>query len=284
MNHNNTQIFIGQNHTGSWSFYEAIQGITLQNEFIEIDAYTVAPNVTDLPPLMQDIQTLREYIDSSKITPKFIYTHRPIPAHLALEPSLQKNATYVTLLRDPVSRFLSCYFWLVKHKHANVHWVPEIIKEGVSLEEWLDYLVANNLRPGGMWPGEYFYQAWIDSSLVPENIGKKRYDVVNYVLDQYFSFIGITELFDESLYIFAKKFGYKSLPTWKLLGNTDRPSNSQISPKILEKIEELMPMDRRIYEKFKASFLERYAEDIAYFRENIKTLRATTEVNLNPIV
>ena len=136
-----------------------------------------------MPALKVELKALREHFESLPGAPLFVYSHRPVPVHLALRPAQQPKARYPTLMRNPVSRVLSCYFWLAKHKHADVHWVPQIIRDSASLDEWLDDLLTRGQWPSEIWPGEYFYESWLRAGLVPAKVGTGRYEVVKYVLN-----------------------------------------------------------------------------------------------------
>lgn len=279
-----TDIFIAQNHTGSWSFSEAIQDVLSKERTFSLEAYTLAKDVREMPALKVELKALREHFESLPGVPLFVYSHRPVPVHLALRPAQQPKARYLTLMRNPVSRVLSCYFWLAKHKQADVHWVPQIIRDGASLDEWLDDLLARGQWPSGIWPGEYFYESWLRAGLVPAKVGSGRYEVVKYVLDTYFPYIGITELFDESLYVFAQFKLLPCMPTWRLLGNSDRPDNSQIGAKTIEKIEQFVELDTYLYEHYRKKFESDHAQEIAYFREHVGTLRGNQEVDHKPMI
>lgn len=115
-------------------------------------------------------------------------------------------------------------------------------------------------------------------------MGSGRYEVVKYVLDTYFPYIGITELFDESLYVFAQLKLLPCMPTWRLLGNSDRPDNSQIGAKTIEKIEQFVELDTYLYEHYRKKFESDHAQEIAYFREHVGTLRGNQEVDHKPMI
>lgn len=281
---NQVHIFIGQNHTGSWSFSNAVENTIPASRYFSLEAYTYLKDPGAMPSLATEIEALRDYFAAQACPPDFIYSHRPVPVHLALDTAKNPTPSYITLLRNPLSRFLSCYFWIAKHRHANVHWVPDEIKQGATLDEWVDILIRQRRWPPGLAPGEYLTHCWISSGLVPKAIESDKAEVIRHVLDNYFSFIGITELFDESLYVFSKKMALSRLPKWRLLGNSDRPSENQIDKKTMEKIESMMKIDMEIYQHYKKKFETEFAQEINFFRSNIGSLRGSHEVDRSPIL
>lgn len=271
-----THIFIGQNHTGSWSFSEAIR-TTLKSKFYQVDSHTLAQDTSLIPTHLDEINLLRKNFKNME-PPVFIYSHIPVPFHLALN----NQSTYLTLLRNPIDRMLSCYYWLIKHRHANVHWVPDNIKAGASLVDWLSDYLDTKTYPGGFAPVEYFNSPWKNFELAPNYL--PELDTAKFVLNNYFSFIGITEYFDESLYIFSKILGLKEQPKWKMLGNSDRPPTNQCTKVEISLISQIMATDILIYDYFKDIFLKKYLTEIKFFNENIKTLRLNNEVSKAPII
>lgn len=281
---NQVHIFIGQNHTGSWSFSNAIENAIPASRYFSLEAYTYLKDPNAMPSLHTEIDALREYFDGLDSPPAFIYSHRPVPVHLALDTAKNPPPSYITLLRNPVARFLSCYFWIAKHRHADVHWVSDEIKQGATLDEWVDILIRQRRWPPGLAPGEYLSHCWIASGLVPRCIEPDQAGVIRHVLDNYFSFIGITELFDESLYVFSKKMALSRLPKWRLLGNSDRPNEDQIDKTTLAKIESMMEIDMQIYQHYKEKFEAEFAGEIDFFRSHIGSLRGSHEVDRSPIL
>jgi hypothetical protein len=176
------------------------------------------------------------------------------------------------MVRNPISRFISVYYWTYKHRHADVHWVPDIIKQGATLERYVDYYLANNLYPGGLEPCCYFYNSWNNRGLIPTEFSNDILASATHVLNKYFTFVGITELYDESLFILAGYLGLKKLPLWKFFGGSGRPSLENINPRIIRKIDSITQIDKELYIHMRDFFEKEYSFEIAYFRKKIGSL------------
>jgi len=263
-------IFIGVNQSGSWSFREAISSALGFDESFSIEDYSTATNFNQIPTIDLELEHLRKIIDGINKKPRFIYSHRGIPLHLALT---NESFSYSTMLRNPISRVVASYFWSLKYRDLNFHWVPEIIKCGASLADYIDFMHDSGWRPGGNRTGEYFFDAWLSQGLIPKNCSMSRIKGADYILGKYFEFIGITELFDESLFIFSKNINLNRLPTWCLRGNSGRPSLADISPEILRKIDRLTEDEQMLYQKHRDCFESQYVDEIKYFRRKVGSLR-----------
>lgn len=264
-----TKIYIGVNHTGSWSTIEAIKDVWDQPLFV-VEDYTVAKS-DEIPTLAQQLSSLKEQLEPHyKTIPSLIYSHLGMPIHPALN-KLSKFE-YLTMLRNPISRFISVYYWTYKHRHADVHWVPDIIKKGATIDQYVDYYATNKIYPGGLDPCCYFYNAWNEMGFIPADITSDVLASARHVLERYFSFVGITELYDESLFILAGFLGLKKLPVWKFFGSSGRPNPENINPAVIRKIASLVQVDTELYTCTREKFEQEYSFEIAYFRKKIGTL------------
>lgn len=261
-------VFIGQNHSGSWSATEAM-GATLEAaQFLELEDHKFAP-AAEFPPLRRQMEAACRLIAARPEPPRLVSSHVPLPLHIGLTGA---RIRYFTLLRHPVQRFVSCYSWLSLHKDRDLHWVPQIIRAGASLPEYAEHVLATSEYPGGLWPCEYFTQNWQSCGLVPQTLALELV-AATFVLEKFFTVVGITELFDESLYVFYKQMGLPRLPRWRLRGNSGAPGAESLPAELRAKIQRLMAPEIWLYELYKAFFLERFQPELAEFRAMGQTLR-----------
>ena len=94
------------------------------------------------------------------------------------------------------------------------------------------------------------------------------------IIDKRFLFVGITELFCESLFVYSVLIGAERPPLWRHLGRSFAPCPSDLSQSILEQLEYKTRIDAAIYHAAKLRFESRYAAEIEHFRSQIKSLRA----------
>lgn len=147
------------------------------------------------------------------------------------------NARLVTWLRDPVQRTISHYrFWLRQPDMANPHCV-EMIEKQLSLVDFAAMKLSRN------------YQA---RHLMGKGISS-------------FFFVGITELFEESLRVFQKQvFGTSATKPLNryLQANPEKQPGEYylIDPEAAQLIEEFNAEDRRLHSEAKEVLLGKFSQ------------------------
>lgn len=147
--------------------------------------------------------------------------------------------TYVTFLRDPVSRVLSLY------EYVRRGW-PDTVGR-MSLEE---YLVSNDI-------------SYVPNDQVRRIAGIRDYRSIDNAvlksainnLKSSFSAVGIVERFDESLLLIAKSLGWKVPPFYmreNVTGGGSRGGMTQAS--LIDMIEAQNQWDRKLYDRVAADF------------------------------
>jgi len=259
-------IFIGGNHTGSYSFIRALK-LAMGKKALDVETFGEVPAGVPLP----SNQTMIEYVGESvrKEGYTLINSHVGIPFHL----SIPRKSTYFTLLRNPISRFLACYHWAFRHKDRDYHWVPDIVRRGASLEDYVDLALDTGWYPGGLAPAHYYSSYWLEAGLIPPVVRNDRYSIARYVLDTYFSFIGITEHFDASLYCCCRTFGCVSTPYWALYGKSGSSNPFDLNRSLLRKIDKLCEIDMELYLHYRREFEQVFSQDLEYFYNKVGSFR-----------
>ncbi|XP_008941641.1 PREDICTED: heparan-sulfate 6-O-sulfotransferase 3, partial [Merops nubicus] len=190
---------------------------------------------------------------------------------LKLQPS--RNFYYITMLRDPVSRYLSEW----KHVQRGATWktslhmcdgrspTPDELPtcyegddwSGVTLQEFMDcsYNLANNRQ----------VRMLADLSLVGcYNLTFMNESERNMILLQSaknnlknMAFFGLTEFQRKTQYLFERTFNLKFISPFTQL-NVTRASNVDIGEDVRQRIEELNFLDVQLYEYAKDLFLQRF--------------------------
>ncbi|XP_065534116.1 heparan-sulfate 6-O-sulfotransferase 3 isoform X3 [Lathamus discolor] len=188
-----------------------------------------------------------------------------------LQPS--QNFYYITMLRDPVSRYLSEW----KHVQRGATWktslhmcdgrspTPDELPtcyegddwSGVSLQEFMDcsYNLANNRQ----------VRMLADLSLVGcYNLTFMNESERNMILLQSaknnlknMAFFGLTEFQRKTQYLFERTFNLKFISPFTQF-NVTRASNVDIGEDVRQRIEELNFLDVQLYEYAKDLFLQRF--------------------------
>lgn len=169
-----------------------------------------------------------------------IYGHFPYGIHR----SIQQPFTYITMIRNPIARVISLYNHIIYHKMDPIH--QEV--KNLSL---LEYAAANKVE---------FNNSNLQTSLIS---GEQNPDLekAKENIRKHFSVVGITERFDESIYLMKKRMGWNDITYVKKNQTIDRLhemkkrigkkyitySMKNISNKIIEQISSRNELDIQLY-------------------------------------
>lgn len=150
------------------------------------------------------------------------------------------GAPYITLLRSPVRRMLSCYFWIKKH-------APDQLRER-DFSTWLE---EAGLAYSLVFQFACFAGAGKDVKL---DVQKLAPETVKQMAEDWFDenvvLFGIAEQFEESLFSLAGGLGLPSIPLWQPdKRNALRPPWERLSPDLIAYIEEVVAYDIDFYEE-----------------------------------
>jgi len=193
-----------------------------------------------------------------------------ITAHLpygALE-LLPSGARAVTFLRDPVDRLLSHYYSIVqpiKGRPSHPVFAPdtpleELVERGFLYDNLQTRMLSGELEPLG--------------DVTAATLVAAKANLRSLVA------IGLTERFDESLVLFARRLGLRSLLTTAARVNTARPATNP--PELVATAERLNAYDAKLY-RFATRLFERtLTEQGPEFQLDLEALRAAREAPAAP--
>jgi hypothetical protein len=127
---------------------------------------------------------------------------------------------YITLLRDPVDRVISHYYYVLRRPEHALH--AEVTSRGMSLEEYAERAPAPELRNGQTRMVVGLTGA---TPLPPEAL-----EIAKEHLTRHFAVAGLTERFDESLLLMQKRFGWRNVLYVRRKVSPNRPPERVISP------------------------------------------------------
>ncbi|MCK8817064.1 sulfotransferase family protein [Natroniella sulfidigena] len=150
----------------------------------------------------------------------------------------ERDFTYIIFLRNPIERVISLYYYL---KDEPAHPNYQMIKE-LSLEEFIDLdldLIQSQTE---------LYQLHHTNTQTYYAAGKTNdLKQAKENLNNYFSVVGITEMFDRSLQLIKEKLNWDNISYSKKLVNKRRPSLDEIPQHIIKKIEDKNKLDLELY-------------------------------------
>jgi Sulfotransferase family len=182
-------------------------------------------------PSFQRFAKLRE---SERAKIRFAYGHLAFGFHELLP----RPARYMTLLRDPVERAISHYYFICRTPRHPFY--REVTNRRMSLCDYIDSPISNQLVNG---------QAWqiAGGCLNPDDPALLETAKANIL--GHFALVGLMESFDETLLIAKEIFGWSG-PLRYVRQNVTRrrPSLDDISKNAVNLIHERNRVDMQLYQ------------------------------------
>src|SRR5690606_24419839 len=169
--------------------------------------------------------------------------HRSVPA----------PAFYITMLRDPVERVVSLFYYI---KRCPDHYMWQYgFHESMTLREFLEQrhcIEMDNLQTRYLCPEPEIYLPFgqVTAAMCSRAVGNLLR----------MKAIGLTDRFDESLEILSSRFGWNNLEYQPLNVTEGRPSVSEIEPATIELIREMNEFDIAVYTTARLLFEEQLDE------------------------
>jgi hypothetical protein len=204
-------------------------------------------NILTIHGIVEDnLADFQEKYYQNKNQVRLVKGHMTYGLHTALDCPCK----YITVLRNPVDRIVSVYYYLLQSKfHPQHHLV-----KGKTLEEFVSCctahhngqtrFIAGKLNPRDRWQ--------------PTNLLEKA----KKNLQENFAVVGLTERFDESLIFFKRKLAWEDMPFYVKQNKSQKPQEIAIPKSTLKLIQNKNSLDVALY---------KYANDIFEYqlsREN----------------
>ena len=173
---------------------------------------------------------------------------------------LPQGATYITMLRDPVTRFLSSYYFILRRPLHPMH--RKLKKERLGVEDFI------RLTPHR----QNLQCRFIAGSENGEIRDGQVLGVAKENLTRSFSVIGLCERFEESLVLMAITFGWK-VPFYE--NRKVSKTRPMVEPRLVDLIKEHNRLDVELYEFGKKLFAENLYKKEEEVRGGLTTLHAT---------
>jgi hypothetical protein len=162
-------------------------------------------------------------------------TLRLVRGHISfgIDAQLDIPATYVTFLRDPVSRVISLHRYIVENPRHHLY--------GPVSDMSLEDFVTSDIDEAEVGNGQT-RQLFGVTDRVPDE--EMLVDAMRHLRDD-FAAVGVTERFDESLLLLRKTLGWP-MPFYRVQ-NATTSARGGISPEVRQLIESRNALDRRLY-------------------------------------
>ncbi len=176
---------------------------------------------------------------------------------------LPNPSTYITLLRDPVERIISHYYYVLR---TPIHYLYKDVKsKNMSLKEY----VCSGLS-GELDNGQTRLIAGFNFSDTAQPASQEMLEVAKQNLKSHFAVVGIAEEFNKTLIILKKGFGWK-MPFYVKENTTkNRLMKERIPKETLDVIKKHNELDIELYRYAKDIFEDLVNQQDASFEREIK--------------
>ena len=167
-----------------------------------------------------------------------IHEYLPTPSH------------YITLLRNPIDRVVSHYYYVLRRPNHYLHQI--VVNNNMDIEEYVASGISKESNNG-----QVRLITTTDCSF--GNCSQEMLQQAKENLSQYFSAIGILEDFDKFLLLLKKKLNWKGYSFYSKKNVTSkRPSLKSLSSSTIKTIEKYNQLDMEMYAFVKQGFNESY--------------------------
>ena len=152
-----------------------------------------------------------------------------------LHEAIPQPATYITVLRDPIERVLSAFYFMRSYKLHPLYW--KFKRENWTLEDFVRRSPRTNVQC------KIIAGAVYEDPCTPEIFEQAKHN-----LRQHFSVVGLSERFEESLALMKLRFGWKLRSYTNFNVTRPRPKKRDLAQSTLELITEKNSFDITLYD------------------------------------
>ncbi len=212
---------------------------------------------SEIFPILNNVDGQREF-ESLPVAVKSRY--RVLHGHIyfGIHEHLSQPSTYLTILRHPIKRVLSSYYFIRERPHLRQH---ELAQQ-MSLEEFVS-------SRAGLQNGQTRMLSGIrtEDPCTPEMLEKAKYNLANC-----FSLVGLTERFDETVILAKHTFNW-SMPYYVRRNKSNRPEVEELPESAIATISEHNQFDLQLYDYARQLFEEQLRRQPPEFRREVEAFQ-----------
>ena len=225
-----------------------------------------------IPKLEESENILKEVSNSQINQLKLIQGHLKYGIHN----HFYRRAKYFAIIRDPINRVLSTYYYVLSQKNNpqnlstsnNQMTIYDFVQSGVN-----PFLINGQTQLISGKTGD------IDNPIIES---EELFSLAKENIENDFLFLGITEMFDETILILKNMLGWH-MPYYSIANRTKKkPNYDAVNPTIISFIKEHNQLDIKLYNITKTSLLNRIAEENDIFQNRINKFKKINRL-LNPL-
>ncbi|MCS3754374.1 hypothetical protein GGP79_002338 [Salinibacter ruber] len=188
--------------------------------------------ISTSPSVQMSIEAFRNKPEAERRGIRCVMGHGTFGLHNALVGPTQ----YIALLRDPVERIISHYYYVRRYTGHRLH--DRLHAEGWSLHEYVSDSSNRELENG---------MVRCMTGATGGRITEADLDQALHNLDAYFAVSGTVQRFDASLLLMKQRLGWSSVYYRKRNVTSDRPTKSNIPVHTLRLIRSKNRYDLQLY-------------------------------------
>ena len=174
-------------------------------------------------------------VDFTKI--RCLYGHNRFGIH----EQIPISTTYITMLRDPINRVISTYYFILARPQNRLH---QKVKN-MTLEEFITSEDKDIIIPVSNHQTRYL------SGTKNPNIEKALKN-----MEESFKMVGITEMYNESVFLMKQELGWGNIDYQKRNVSKNRPKHEAIPESVIRLIKERNKLDYILYDTAKENLIK----------------------------
>lgn len=211
-----------------------------------------------------------------KLSPQRLQKTRMFKGHMlfGLHKDLPQRATYITVLRDPIDRVISAFYFMRSYKLHPLYW--KLRKENWTLEDFVRRTRRDNVQCKIVAGSDY--NAPCTREIAEEAKSNLRH---------YFSVVGLSERLEESLALMKIRFGWKLCSYSSFNVTRSRPKKRDLPTATLDLIQEKNAFDIEFYECGRSLFEQAVAangEEVRCLAAELQASKARAQGSLGAII
>ncbi len=185
---------------------------------------------------------------------------------------LPNPCTYITVLREPVDRVVSHYYFIKRSPHVYLH--DRLTSENMSLKDFVssEMTIESNNGQTRLIAGWKTAPGIGIGKCPPEMLALAKENI-----DRHFAVVGFTEEFDKTLILLKQALGLRETFYAKRNQTKNRKAVDEIPQETLELIEKYNELDLELYNYAKAKFEEKIQSLGESFEKELREFQSLNE-------
>lgn len=224
-------VFVHIPKAAGSTFYEVVKRQYPKGSLFHIDGEHI----------LEDIEQLRTMPPGERANMRCIFGHMP----LGLHEYLAYPSDYITIMRDPVDRVISLYYYAKQMPDNYLH--ERVVSQNMSLEDFVTSGITREVDNAQM---RYLCgDKAVDTIYGDDPVTDAHFEAAKRNMDEMFLGVGLSERFDETLVLFSKLLGWNSKLYYRNVNVTrSRASKKELPKSTLDTIKKHNEYDIALYQ------------------------------------